>query len=58
MQKDEINKLFSIWIIGEKRSMNNPNQEVNGPGITGRKLPKSPIKIKNPESEMIVKSIG
>jgi hypothetical protein len=38
--------------------MNNPNQEVNGPGITGRKLPKSPIKIKNPESEMIVKSIG
>ena len=29
--------------------MNIPNQDVNGPGIIGRKLPIIPKRIKNPE---------
>ena len=43
---------------GEKRRMNNPNQDVKGPGIMGRKLPAIPSKIKKPESAIRIKSIG
>ena len=48
MQKQRIKKRFSILTIVENRRRNNPNQEVNGPGIIGRKLPAIPSKMKNP----------
>jgi hypothetical protein len=42
---------------GANPSMNNPNHEVNGPGITGRKLPAIPRRIKNPARDIMIKSI-
>ena len=36
--------------------MSIPNQDVNGPGIIGRKLPKIPKRIRNPDSK--IKSIS
>jgi hypothetical protein len=44
--------------IVENRRRNNPNQEVNGPGIIGRKLPAIPSKMKNPENPIIITSIS
>jgi hypothetical protein len=58
MQKQRIKKRFSILTIEENRRRNNPNQEVNGPGIIGRKLPAIPSKIKNPENPIISTSIS
>jgi hypothetical protein len=58
MQKQRIKKRFSILTIVENRRRNNPNQEVNGPGIIGRKLPAIPSKMKNPENPIIITSIS
>jgi hypothetical protein len=58
MQKQRIKKRFSILTIDENRRRNNPSQEVNGPGIIGRKLPAIPSKMKNPENPIISTSIS
>jgi len=58
MQKQRIKKRFSILTIVENRRRNNPNQEVNGPGIIGRKLPAIHSKMKNPENPIIITSIS
>ena len=46
---------LSIKTNSLKLSMSIPNQDVNGPGIIGRKLPKIPKRIRNPDSK--IKSI-
>jgi hypothetical protein len=48
-----IRKLVVIVNAELKLSINNPIHEVSGPGITGKKLPAIPIKIKKAAAQII-----
>jgi hypothetical protein len=47
----------SMVIEGAKFKRNKPNQDVKGPGITGKKLPTIPSIIKKPASDIKIRSI-
>jgi hypothetical protein len=51
-------KVVEMEISGIKLNTKKPIQEVSGPGITGKKLPTSPNKIKNPAIQIKRRSIG
>ena len=53
MEKLMIRKLVVIVNAELKLSINNPIHEVSGPGITGKKLPAIPIKIKKAAAQII-----
>ena len=50
-------EILSMKIDSAILNMNIPNQDVNGPGIIGRKLPTIPKRIKNPERKIKSMSI-
>jgi len=53
MEKLMIRKLVVIVNAELKLSVNNPIHEVSGPGITGKKLPAIPSKIKKAAAQII-----
>ena len=53
MEKLMIRKLVVIVNAELKLSINNPIHEVSGPGITGKKLPAIPSKIKKAAAQII-----
>tara|TARA_B100000963_G_scaffold361927_1_gene400950 strand:+ start:8306 stop:8725 length:420 start_codon:yes stop_codon:yes gene_type:complete len=52
IQKLKIKKEKSIGMVGTKLKIKTPNQAVIGPGITGRKLPAIPNRIKDPDARI------
>ena len=53
-----IKKSVETTIASVKRSSKSPTHEVSGPGITGKKLPAIPNKIKKPETQIKKRSIA
>ena len=58
IEKLMIRKWVEILMVLTKLNVKSPTQEVSGPGITGRKLPTIPRKIKNPEIQINRRSIS
>ena len=58
MEKLMIRKSVEMVTAELKFSINNPIHEVNGPGITGKKLPAIPSKIKKAAAQIKKRSIS